>query len=1100
MRSAPFFLRLLLVGAGGLLPAWLPAAPIDFDLPAQPAAEALLAFSTQAKVEVLYSFDELRAIRSAAVIGRFEPEDALVHLVHDTGFTVRRNAAGKFVVLALAKPTGAVRGRLVGPDGGGVTGGRIRLSAGPVAAITDETGGFVFRRVPPGAYQLTALAPGYQPLRLERVLVEEGREAVLEPQTLQLDEKLTQLEPFVVRDKSIRMKLLDDSAALLGPRRATGNLDLPRSENDALPYTLFTRDQLVRSGVVDLNEFLRRTVLESDAASPTPEQSGSAAGPVAGSTNLNLRSYGANETVVLVNGRRLPEILTSDDSGVLPPDVNFIPLSLIQQVEVLPVSASALYNGNPVGGVINIVLRPDITATELTTVYTNAASGYDAPQRSVSLQHGLTLLAGRLRLRFNAVFTAARPPVESELGLRQAEAAKRPVSDDQLYRATPNVRSSGRTPLFGAGSATFTSVAPGADGTGGLAAFAGRAGGRSLGFFDAPGGLASSLFSLDSPYGRDQQRATFFASATYDPRPWLEVGFDATHSRTLIRRGYQLLTGNLNLAATSPLNPFGQALDVSLNEAAPLLGADYSQSRIDFTSLVGGVLLKLPAEWRVSFDAQYAHNVVKYRGLAGVDATRWQQLVDQGLYQPLRDTQGHGPPAAFYDQVLIYRNGRDHFVTLGNYDTLDAAVRVTNQQLHLPAGRSTVLFGADYRRNHLSDYAETLRYGDGSPAGDPVLRNGRTLQRYSFFGELQAPLLPVGLLPRGLRGIEGDLAARYVAADTAQEANLAPTFGLKVDFARGFTLRGSSTISKRFPTPQMSLPVSGTGGGGTGINQELVFDPVRSAQDAVQADELVNPGLLPESAVTQTAGLIWQRGTTYHVRAALDFVDTRKSNEILFLDAQKMVNVEAAFPGRVLRAPLAPGDAHTAGLITRVITGSVNASWRHSQNWNAAVDYAWTGCLGGTLELRSRLVWFTRYDQQLFSSQPVIDQVRRPDGTFPGLLRYRANLGANWSNPHYSFGVDGQYFYTRLLPLAEQAAQGGREIRPYVQCDAYVQSDITRWFPWRSPHFGLRAQLRVNNVLDAAYPRYANEGTGAGVQPYGDWRGRTYSLSLTAAF
>ncbi|MCC5023507.1 MAG: TonB-dependent receptor plug domain-containing protein [Candidatus Synoicihabitans palmerolidicus] len=77
--------------------------------------------------------------------------------------------------------------------------------------------------------------------------------------------------------------------------------------------------------------------------------------------------------MVLVNGRRLPEVLTSVGSqgasnGYQPPDVNFIPLSLVQQVQVLPASASALYSGNAVGGVIHILLRPDLTRrrTEIT--------------------------------------------------------------------------------------------------------------------------------------------------------------------------------------------------------------------------------------------------------------------------------------------------------------------------------------------------------------------------------------------------------------------------------------------------------------------------------------------------------------------------------------------------------------------------------------------------------------------------------------------------------------------------------------------------------------------------------------------------------------
>jgi len=1095
--SGRLFLSRLPATIGGLWAVVGLAAPVEFNLPAQPAPEALLAFSQQARVEVLFSYDDLRPVTTHAVVGRYEREDALNHLLKNTGFRARRKLLGKFVITRTVQPIGSIEGRLLTPAGQPAPGVAVALDETRFRTRSNESGGFVFGAVPPGTYRLIARGAGYQPLQLGEVRVEGGRELALTPLTLQSAEELTQLEPFVVRERSIRMKLLDDSAALLGPRRATGNLDLPRGENDALPYTVLTRDQLTRSGVIDLNEFLRRTVLESDAASPTPEQAGG--GSVAGSTNLNLRNYGANETVVLVNGRRLPEILTSD-IGFLPPDVNFIPLSLIQQVEVLPLSASALYNGNPVGGVINIVLRPDVTATELTTTYTNATAGYDAPQMSVSLQHGLSLFAGRLRLRFNAVVTAVRPPLESELGLRQAETSRRAVMADQLYRATPNVSSTAGTPLFGPGSADFTSVASGAGGNGGLAAFAGRAGVRSLGFFDAPGGLASSLFSLDAPYGRDQRRTALFGSATYEPVPWLELGLDATHSRTLIKRGHQVLAGNLALAATSPLNPFGQAVDITLNEIAPQLGPDYTQSRIDFSSVVGGLLLKLPADWRVSFDAQYAHNAVQYRGLAGVDADRWQQLVDQGGYNPLRDTQVHGPPAAFYDTVLVYRNGRDRFVTLGDYETLDAAVRVTNQQLSLPTGRGTVLAGADYRRNHLADYTETPRYGNGTPAGDIIARSGRTLQRYSFFTELQAPLLRPTWLPRWLRAVETDLAVRYVAADTAKETNFAPTVGLKADFANGVTFRGSSTISKRFPTPQMSLPLLGPSGPGGGINQELIFDPVRNAQYVIETDEAVNPGLISESAVTQTAGLIWQHGTRHRFRAALDFVDTGKTNEILFLDAQRLINVEASFPARVIRAPLAPGDTRAAGLITRAITGSVNASWRHSQNWSATLDYAWAGCLGGTLELRSRLVWFTRYEQQVFSSVPVVDQLRDPNGLLPGLLRYRANFGANWSSPRYSFGLDGQYFHSRLLPAGERAIQGDKQVRPYWQCDAYGQSDLTRWLPWKSDQLGLRVQLRVNNIFDAAYPYYVNETTGAGAQPYGDWRGRTYSLSITATF
>lgn len=1101
MSFARLYLFRLCILSGGLAVIAARAAPVDFALPRQSAATALISFSQQARVEVLFAHDELRSIQSNAVIGPYEPEDALVRLLKDTGFTPRRKSPGRFVIISLARRVGTIRGRLLATDGQPAANVTIAIPGTSLSTRSDERGEFTLAGISPGQHEVVITGDGFRPTRLENVEVESGQLAWLPVQHLKRAGALEALETFVVQGRSIRMRPLDDSAELLGPRRATGNLDLPRTVNDALPYTIYTREQITRSGVVALNEFLQRVVLEGSATTQPPEQSGSFSMEegFAGSSNLKLRGYTENETVILINGRRLPEIQTSV-TATMPPDVNFVPLSLIQQVEVLPASASALYSGNPVGGVINIVLRPDVTATEVNTTYTNTAGDYDAPQASISLQHGQSLLDGALRLRFNAVFSSSEPATESELGLRRAHVARSPLPGDPLFRATPNVRSADGAGLFGPNTASFTSVAPGATGTGGLAAFAGRAGVRSLDLFDSPGNMSASLTSADSPYGRRQRRATYFASATYDPLPWLQLGVDATHSATVLNRGLDVLSAELALSAASPLNPFGRDILVALNETAPRLGDNYSEAHIDFSSGVAGLLLRLPADWRVSLDGQYARNVVKYRGLAGVDPLRWQQLVDQGKYQPLRDTQLGGPPNEFYDRVLVFRGGPGQFVTLGNYDTFDAAARVSNQSLALPTGKGALIAGMDYRRLELADYHEQRVYADGSRFEDPVERIGRTLERYSFFGELQAPILPARFLPRWLTHLEGDLAVRYVASSQANEVNVAPTFGLKADFAGGLAFRASITTSSRFPTPQLSKTVSAPSGPGGGVNQETLNDPRRDESYAMPVDEIVDASLPPEDAVTQTAGLIFERGNEHRFRASLDFVDTRKTNEILALDsAEKVLNVEALFPARVERAALSPGDTHAVGRVTRVLTGSVNASWRRSQNWAAAVTYAWAGCAGGTLELRARLLYYQRFERQIFANSEVVDQLNHPDGTTP-LLRYRSDFNANWSNRRVGFGVDGQYFYSRILPLIERPAQGSDRIKPYWQFDAYAQVDLTPWLPWKREHRGLRAQVRVNNLSSFDYPKYASDGSGSGVQPYGDWRGRTYSLSLTATF
>ena len=1067
------------------------AEAISFDLPSQPAAQALLAFNEQAKLEVLFHYDELSKINSSALHGSYEPAEALAHLLNGTGFAAHRNSVGKFIVARAGPASGTIRGRVLAPDGTPLAGLNVTLPGTLRSHSTDRQGGFSFSGLPPGNYQLNAAATGYRPLQVMDIVVPAGGTTQLEPQLMRVADEFTRLDPYIVQGHSANLRPFDHSQTLGTQLRAAGNLDLPRSENGALPYIIYDRDQLARSGVVDLNDFLQRELLESDAATHPPASGTSASQFITGSTNLNLRGYGADETIILVNGRRLPELLTTGSSA-FSPDVNLIPLGLVQQVEVLPVSASSIYTGNAVGGVINIVLRPeaDTNSTEITTTYTNALRGYDAPQSSVSLLHARALLEGRLMIRLSAYLTHTVPPTEMELRYRQSHNSD-VIFGDPVYRATPNIRSADRSPLFGPGTSYVTSVAPGADGNGGLAGFAGRAGLRNLSFFDSPGPLSVSSDSLDYPYGLLQTRRAFAGSMVYDFRPWLQLGVDGVHSSTIINRGADVFRGDLTLKAANPLNPFGRDVYVSLNETAPSLGQGYNEARINFTSAVLGLLIKLPSDWKVALDGQYAHNMVDFRGLSGIDSGRWQQLVDRGRYNPLRDTQTYGAPDVLLDQALIYLGGRDRFVRLGDYETMDAAFRVTNQFLELPTGPGVLNAGADYRLSSLARYTEERRFSDGSFAETPIPWSGRTLQRYSLFGELQASLLPAKILPSWIRHLDGDVALRYIASANAKESNLAPTLGLKLETETGLSFRTSLNTSSRIPTPQMSLPRS-TGGSG-GLNYKTILDPRLQQRYDVQVNEDYAPALATEDSVTQTAGVIYQTGKIHRFRAALDFADTRKSNEVIVLEAQDVANLEAAIPVRLHRDP-------ATGRIASVLTGAINTDSRHSQNWSAATDYSWNECLGGTLDLHARLVWYQSYTRRLLRLSPVVDELARPDTLTSSVLKYRANLGASWTGRHSGFGLDAHYFYSRILPLGEWASQGSDRIKPFWQFDAFAQSDVGRWLPWKSSRYVLKGQLRVNNILGSSFPHYANEGSGSGVQPYGDWRGRVCSVSLTATF
>ena len=461
----------------------------------------------------------------------------------------------------------------------------------------------------------------------------------------------------------------------------------------------------------------------------------------------------------------MPRMLSSTNNNATSraADVNLIPLNLVERIEVLPVSASALYSGNPVGGVINIVLRPIENLDQLTGTYSNGVR-IDAPQSSYSFVYGQTLLGGKLSFRLDANYTRNTPPTETELGYIKANLAAHadlnlPLSypNTQLYRATPNVVSDDLTPLFGPGTPVSTSVAPGAAGAGGLGAFAGRQGLPSTALFQAPGGNSNSPNALNYAYGRKQESSTYFGSLTYDLSSKVQIGWNGLYSHTVTNPGYDVFQGNLQLAADSPVNPFNQLVDVNLNETAPALGQGYDEADIDLYSVVFGALLKLPQDWRVSFDSQYTRALTRYRGLAGVDSDRWQALVDQGLYNPLRDTQAYPPPPAFYQQALIYYGGPGRFINHDNDQTIETAVRVANTALALPTGTGAVNVGSDYTIERSANFNDDQRFGDGTVSDTSGEWVGRTLQTYSAFAELQAPLLPGRWLPVWLHRVGVDV-------------------------------------------------------------------------------------------------------------------------------------------------------------------------------------------------------------------------------------------------------------------------------------------------------------------------------------------------------
>jgi hypothetical protein len=188
------------------------------------------------------------------------------------------------------------------------------------------------------------------------------------------------------------------------------------------------------------------------------------------------------------------------------------------------------------------------------------------------------------------------------------------------------------------------------------------------------------------------------------------------------------------------------------------------------------------------------------------------------------------------------------------------------------------------------------------------------------------------------------------------------------------------------------------------------------------------------------------------------------------------------------------------GLVTFIQTGNINLAWRHSQNWTTSLDYAWNHCVGGTLSLYARWAYFQSFRREVVPGAPIVDELNAPDTSGLNLVKNRVNFGADWSNTHYGFGFDGQYFSPRVLPNLLWPDQGSDHIDSYLPYGAYLKGDVLHLFGLKKSRQRLTAQVRVDNLFSASLPKFPDNPSGSGVEPYGDWRGRVYSLSVTAGY
>jgi outer membrane receptor protein involved in Fe transport len=135
----------------------------------------------------------------------------------------------------------------------------------------------------------------------------------------------------------------------------TGSRIVGRNESSPSPVAVVSSADIQAVGTIRMEDLL------NDLPQVSPSETSGKANEATGTATIDLRGLGAERTLVLVNGRRLP--FGSPIAAAA--DVNQVPAQLVERVDVLTGGATAVYGADAVAGVVNFILKDNFEGVQV---------------------------------------------------------------------------------------------------------------------------------------------------------------------------------------------------------------------------------------------------------------------------------------------------------------------------------------------------------------------------------------------------------------------------------------------------------------------------------------------------------------------------------------------------------------------------------------------------------------------------------------------------------------------------------------------------------------------------------------------------------------
>ncbi len=775
------------------------------------------------------------------------------------------------------------------------------------------------------------------------------------------------------------------------------NTDIRRGEDDPQPYVVFTRKEIERTGARSVEDFLRQQ-LTADASNVGNLLSASSTSPVI-TSSINLRGLGSGQTLILVDGRRLAGP-SDHNGGTLQPDINGIPLSAIERIEVLPTTASGIYGGSATGGVINIVLRRDYSGFETKLSYGNT---FDAVgrTRSIDVSGGLNLEGGRTNVIFagalsdgEQIFLGDRRFVQRA---REHIVAKSPFGYGALAApnppssATTNIQSSDGSnlrfkPAFGGAvlpsSRTFVPygyAGPSSDG--------GTALGDNAGSFNLDLAPTLQVDGKDRAVASGPTFKSIMTSARRQFSSWLAGFVDGSIARTkTVAEGYgNSGTATFNLAGSAPQNPFTNAIRVTV----PLSGISDARRESEYRSnrIALGAIATLSDSWSASADFTWNETEQRSTAYRAFDATSARTAVSNGLT----------PDGAAFD-VFADASALDfgRFVLPMPINVVSPSKATSRDLAFRASGPLPWIFPGE--RPTLSAVIE--RHWDRvdpslfqTSATVSILAPSVSQAVNSAYLELLWPIVSRDAGVSWAKRIDLQIAGRFDDYKTSGSSAVVEIGGVPTSSpipASNRTTSVDPTVAMKFqPADDVTLRASyGTGFLPPGPNQlsttSTVVTNAGGLTDPLRGNELLgsfadveggNSSLRPETSVNRSAGLVLTPRIVPNLRLSVDWTKITKKDGIAnivspdgtlqgLLDAYIQVA-----PERLARA--APSDGFAVGPILAWDATLLNISSLKVTTWDYAVDYLFTATQLGSITWAARATQLSHSQSQVTPLAPL---------------------------------------------------------------------------------------------------------------------------------